>query len=1438
MNQLRKILFFCCINALVLPLFGQNSNYTISSLDGTAICLKRSDSTFTLRVKINAPASACKINKYKIIWGDGVEDTFNFDPNSTEHNHTYNFRPFISSCNISVRMNAEIETDNKNCQSNITPVYFYNEPKPDFVLPSQRCVGQLISFSGQMCPNSPTTKMFWEYGDNTSDSTGVHAYTKAGTYKVKLTVKNDCGQASVTKSITIIEEPKAVIADSGYVSTNNTLSNYCLKNGSVIVRLDGTKSISAKTYEWRISSNSGYQFIEKTNGTSPRPKLVFTTKGQYTVSLRVTSDCGLIDNITKTINIADLPNVTITPQPDVCQSINYKIDNYVDGANYVINTEPSATTLSKGQILSLSLRDTPYIVNATFSNVCGNITLADTFFVTTPKTVTITSFRDTTVCINSSALVLKTNITTGSWSSVPSSTITANKFNPTVAGTFTLTYTNGSGNCATSDKVTARVVSLPNLTLTPQPDVCQALDYTIANYIDGANYTINTDPTATTLLKNQKVTLALRNNAYIVQASYNNICGTISKADTFFVTAAKTVKITSFRDTTVCAGGKKLLLQTNVNTGTWTSSPSVSINNNEFNPSTAGIFTLTYTNGSGTCVTSDKVVARVVTSPNLTLTPQSDVCQELSYTIANYVDGATYTINTTPTATTLSKNQTLKLALRDNAYIVQATYQNECGPLAKADTFFVASPKAVKITAFRDTSICLSTKPLLLKAAQNGGTWSGDLVTGSSFSPDKLGRFFVLYATGQGACNIADTAYVTVKGTVISLSDKTVCGYDSIVKLQVSPSTGKWLINNCPTCKTSGDSLFITKTASTTVSLTYQVVKDGCTNTKDMTVTIAPTPKVAFTVSGQCIGSPLITSNTSTNTSSFQWFINNSFVSNNQTINPSNLPVGTHTFLLKGINGTCRDSLQKTIELFAPPQSISINSNTTEGCSPLDVSFTANGVQEKSVTYTWDFGNGQVTKDFKPTQQRFTTVPSVVKVYNVTLTSSNVCGTQKTSKDITVRTIPLADLGVDSTTLRCSPARILFSNRSVGANKPVTWQWGDGSNASVAQLDTITHLFSAKDTIQTYKVKLLTNNICGASQDSIDIQVYPSNVVALFQMSKSIVCPNESIIFTDATKPIPQRMIWKFGDGSSPVQGASPTHSFTTPNKSFTVTLISYTQCGYDSVQKTVQVKAAPTGDFSFPALNCAEQKVQFTNKSNINLYNALWNFGDGSPLDSANFSPKHLYATSGDKTVTLTLKDFITGCTTPISKTVTIREKVKAQFRVVGDSVLCSPAMVQLVNTSLNANTFEWVFSDGQKSSLASPALSFSTGRYTTTLTASFNNVCRDSITVVNAFVTDSCFALFPEVFTPNNDGIGDQYTLFGTGIKKIHNLKIRNRWNELIFERSDFVPNDNSMGWDGIYKNQPAPNGLYVYEAEIEFLGQKPKKMPPGHFYLVRKE
>lgn len=78
------------------------------------------------------------------------------------------------------------------------------------------------------------------------------------------------------------------------------------------------------------------------------------------------------------------------------------------------------------------------------------------------------------------------------------------------------------------------------------------------------------------------------------------------------------------------------------------------------------------------------------------------------------------------------------------------------------------------------------------------------------------------------------------------------------------------------------------------------------------------------------------------------------------------------------------------------------------------------------------------------------------------------------------------------------------------------------------------------------------------------------------------------------------------------------------------------------------------------------------------------------------------------------------------------------------------------------------------------------------------------------------------PNVFSPNDDGINDYFTIFSNtnAAVSIQKLQIFDRWGKLLFEKLDFPLNEEFEGWDGYWNGKLAGAGVYVYLAEVTFI------------------
>lgn len=91
-------------------------------------------------------------------------------------------------------------------------------------------------------------------------------------------------------------------------------------------------------------------------------------------------------------------------------------------------------------------------------------------------------------------------------------------------------------------------------------------------------------------------------------------------------------------------------------------------------------------------------------------------------------------------------------------------------------------------------------------------------------------------------------------------------------------------------------------------------------------------------------------------------------------------------------------------------------------------------------------------------------------------------------------------------------------------------------------------------------------------------------------------------------------------------------------------------------------------------------------------------------------------------------------------------------------------------------------------------------------------------SIDTINIKTTCSATQVFiPNAFSPDGDGINDVLTVQGSGIKMVKSFRIFNRWGEVVFEKTNFLPGDPAYAWDGRIRGNPAPPDVFVYVCEV---------------------
>ena len=337
-----------------------------------------------------------------------------------------------------------------------------------------------------------------------------------------------------------------------------------------------------------------------------------------------------------------------------------------------------------------------------------------------------------------------------------------------------------------------------------------------------------------------------------------------------------------------------------------------------------------------------------------------------------------------------------------------------------------------------------------------------------------------------------------------------------------------------------------------------------------------------------------------------------------------------------------------------------------------------------------------------------------------------------------------------------------------------------------------------------------------------------------FGMDKKAFCDTGTILFANFTignDPV-ITSVWDFGDGVTSTQ-RDPAHTYTAPG-TYLPSLTATTEAGcVKTLIDTVRIHATPNPTISGDTVVCINElmPLQGVLAYPDTAVRWAWNFGNG--VSSTLQNPSTRYGNSGSYNIQLTATNLL-GCTNNTSATV----------RVVPNpviNVLQNPVIV--VGTGINLPVtygpgivvYNWL----PPTNLDCPgcATPFANPKKTTKYTINVTDVndCPASADIEVVVICNEKNYFLPNTFSPNNDGNNDVFYPRGTGLTRIHSLRIFNRWGEMVFERKDFPANDPSMGWDGTYKGKKADLDVYVYI--VEWVCENSTVVPSrGNVALIR--
>jgi len=679
------------------------------------------------------------------------------------------------------------------------------------------------------------------------------------------------------------------------------------------------------------------------------------------------------------------------------------------------------------------------------------------------------------------------------------------------------------------------------------------------------------------------------------------------------------------------------------------------------------------------------------------------------------------------------------------------------------------------INAGVDAIVCLGQSITLTAAGGLTYIWDNGLGAGASFSVSPVvTTTYSVTGTDVSGCVGTDAVTITVNPVpTVIVTNTAVCAGIAGTITATGAAAGGTYL-----WSTGGITPSITMSPGVTTPYTVVYTVSGCSSLAGTgTITVNPIPTITVNSPSICVGGiAVVTATPSVSGGTYLW-------ATGQTTPSISVMPGVSTtyscvYTLAGCSSTSVSGVV-TVLTSAP-----INAGLDiVVCENTPVTLTGTG----GVTYVWDNGvsNGVA---FTPAVGSIT--------YTVTGTNINGC----VDTDLAIVTVnPLPVIGADIDQTVC-----IGSSVTLAGSGGVSYTWNNGVSNGVSFVPALGTL--------TYTVTGTDINGC-VNTDQVVVTVL--NNAPINAGLDVVVCENTSVTLTGTGGVT---YVWNNGVSN----GVAFTPALGT---------ITYTVNGVDangclgSDQVVVIVNPLPVIGAGIDQTVCFGTSITLSG-SNANTY--VW-----SPVitNGVSFIPN---VGTINYTVTGTA---INGCVDTDEVLVVVNPLPIADF-ITSPTVLNTLELTStMVNTSIGAQSYNWIFMDGGVSTAVNPVHTFPEDVYVDqmiTLIATSQEGCVDTVSSSISIIEESLFYV-PNAFTPDGNDFNETFkAVFTSGYDpQDFELLIYNRWGELIFESHDV-----SRGWNGTYgvDGDKVQDGTYAWKINFKLKGLDKHQIEIGHVNVFR--
>ncbi len=1010
-------------------------------------------------------------------------------------------------------------------------------------------------------------------------------------------------------SVTVTDQYNCSGSDSVYVtinpfpSANFSVADVCLGQSSDFTNLSTVSSGSILSNTWN--------FGDQITSSAQNPTHIYSDDISYTAKLKIVTDAGCSDSITKTTYIKPLPDVGFLSSY-LCdkQEISFQDTSSVENPYSIASRQwdfaNGQTSISQNPTINYALSGNYNVkLIATTSFGCSD-SITKTIAVNPTDTL---SFTASDVCLNDTTDFINTSTYSESnlsWSwnfgdnSISSDSTTQHLYSTVGSYNVSLVVNYHGGQCSDTLIQNTQVFDIPNINFGDTITTC------------GASYTLDAQNTGSTYLWNDNSTLqqltASTNGDYSVTITNSNSC---SFVDSVYIGLNMALVPNIGPDTSVC-GTYKIDAAYSGSSYSWNTGATSQL----IDADTSGLYKVTITDANG-CTGSDSVNIQINPIPIASFSTQNSCLNTTSQfqntstintgTIVSYL----YNFGDNTANSNLANTSHIYLSSGDYQVSLQVTSDSGC----VADTAIIHKVYEIPSAGFVTSTLCdnfevsfYDTTSISNAYTISAYDWHFDNGMSSSAQDTTInyvntGSYNVsLVVTSNVGCS--DTAINTIvvnPNDSIDFSASDVCFNDTTFFTNTSSLSGavqwNWSFGNGDT-KTIKSPYEVYGSAGTfPVRLVATWHNGQCIDSVSKYIVVNNLPVIGFTANIYTCDTNLLLDAQNVG-STYLWSDNST--AQTLTVNTA----GTYYVKVTDQNA-CENSDTTTIN-FKTPVLVNLGSDTSVcGNMILDAG-------NSGASYLWNTGAASQTVNADTT-----------RMYKVKVTATNGC-IGKDSINIQVNPVPIASF---STQNSCLNVASLFQNTStINTGNVVSFSYDFGDNTTNSTLANSSHIFASSG---NYQVSLQVTSDSGCVADTAIIHTVYGIPSAGFVTST--LCDNFEVSFTDTTSISNAYSLidwdWDFGNSISSHSQDTSINYNTTGNYNVRLIVTSNVGCS-DTIVKSQNIVPNDSVNF-FVANFCLNDTMKFNNTSTFSgVVQWHWDFGNGDTSIIKN--PKELYSAMG----------------------------------------------------------------------------------------------------------------------------------------------------------------------------------------------------------------